>query len=150
MLELLGTFTYSSFHILLSFYYYYSLTLTSSLPPSTPYIFFLSLTCLSFLPLARSLVYLTSFLFLPLSLTCPPPMSLTCLPSPQQVFPRVSGIGQELERTYPKLYGSVARQLSISITSDKVSYIIFGHPVFFLSMLNCLTPPCSFPSRHLT
>nr|QPO25085.1 bcl-2 [Callinectes arcuatus]UST29526.1 bcl-2 [Callinectes toxotes] len=37
-----------------------------------------------------------------------------------EVFPRVSGIGQELERTHPKLYSSVARQLSISLTSDKV------------------------------
>lgn len=37
-----------------------------------------------------------------------------------EVFPRVSGIGQELERTYPKLYSSVARQLSITLTSDKV------------------------------
>ncbi|XP_063584879.1 bcl-2-related ovarian killer protein-like [Penaeus indicus] len=37
-----------------------------------------------------------------------------------EVFPRVSGIGQELERTHPKLYNSVARQLSISLTSDKV------------------------------
>ncbi|XP_042215912.1 bcl-2-related ovarian killer protein-like isoform X3 [Homarus americanus] len=37
-----------------------------------------------------------------------------------EVFPRVSGIGQELERTYPKLYASVARQLSITLTSDKV------------------------------
>nr|XP_027210636.1 uncharacterized protein LOC113804016 isoform X2 [Penaeus vannamei] len=35
------------------------------------------------------------------------------------VFPRVSGIGQELERTHPKLYNSVARQLSITLTSDK-------------------------------
>nr|XP_027210635.1 uncharacterized protein LOC113804016 isoform X1 [Penaeus vannamei] len=39
-----------------------------------------------------------------------------CLP---KVFPRVSGIGQELERTHPKLYNSVARQLSITLTSDK-------------------------------
>ncbi|XP_069949773.1 bcl-2-related ovarian killer protein isoform X2 [Cherax quadricarinatus] len=37
-----------------------------------------------------------------------------------EVFPRVSAIGQELERTYPKLYASVARQLSITLTSDKV------------------------------
>ncbi|XP_071539654.1 uncharacterized protein [Panulirus ornatus] len=37
-----------------------------------------------------------------------------------EVFPRVSGIGQELERNYPKLYCSVARQLSITLTSDKV------------------------------
>ncbi|XP_045625860.1 uncharacterized protein [Procambarus clarkii] len=37
-----------------------------------------------------------------------------------EVFPRVSGIGQELERTYPKIYNSVARQLSLTLTSDKV------------------------------
>ncbi|CAL4166375.1 unnamed protein product, partial [Meganyctiphanes norvegica] len=37
------------------------------------------------------------------------------------VFPRVSGIGQELERNHPKVYGSVTRQLSITLTSDKVA-----------------------------
>lgn len=36
-----------------------------------------------------------------------------------EVFPRVSCIGQELERNHPKLYSSVSRQLSISLTSDK-------------------------------
>uniref|UniRef100_A0A6A7FTK9 Bcl-2-related ovarian killer protein homolog A n=1 Tax=Hirondellea gigas TaxID=1518452 RepID=A0A6A7FTK9_9CRUS len=37
-----------------------------------------------------------------------------------EVFPRVSCLGQEMERSHPKLYGSVVRQLSVSIKSDKV------------------------------
>lgn len=37
-----------------------------------------------------------------------------------EVFPRVSCIGQEMERSHPKLYGSVVRQLSVSLKSDKV------------------------------
>ncbi|XP_068220755.1 bcl-2-related ovarian killer protein-like isoform X2 [Palaemon carinicauda] len=37
-----------------------------------------------------------------------------------EVFPRVSCIGQELERSHPKLYSSVTRQLSITLTSDKI------------------------------
>ena len=126
------------------------LSASSSLHPSALCIIFLSLTSPSFLPLARSLVYLMSFVFPPVS-HLSPPLSLTCLPTPQQVFPRVSGIGQELERTHPKLYSSVARQLSISLTSDKASYfrssfffayIVLRNSFFFL--------PVSFPSLHFT
>ncbi|XP_037779095.1 uncharacterized protein LOC119575516 [Penaeus monodon] len=53
-----------------------------------------------------------------------------------EVFPRVSGIGQELERTHPKLYNSVARQLSISLTSDKSK--VSGHPEYVAGVIDVM------------